>query len=147
MIFQQLQKGFTLIEIMVVVAVNTILAAIAIPVYSQQVGKAATNACLYGSKAYSNYVFYNLNNQDGRTFPIAPVISACHSITNAKDWTLENQQKIIAIAKSPSDALIECDVPNGSPCRVLPWFLFNIISETSSLGFLYLKIIKNFVQH
>lgn len=114
------QTGFTLIEIMIVVAIIGILTAIAIPNYQSNVSKARSHACLSESKSYSNDVLYTFNDQDDSTVPIAPTLGACQSITDATGWTLATQQKIIAIAKSPSTARIECDIPNGSPCRVLP---------------------------
>lgn len=118
--FQKTQDGFTLIELMIVVAIIGILAAIAIPSYRSYVGNAQSSACLSEVKGYSNKVFYTLNDQDDSTLPVAPVTGACQSITDATDWTLETQQKIMATAKPPSNACIECDIPNGSPCRVLP---------------------------
>ena len=114
------QTGFTLIELMIVVAIIGILSTIIIPVYHSYVSEAQSNACLSEAKSYSNNVLYILNDQDDSSFPIAPVVSTCQSITDATDWTLETQKKIIAIAKPPSNAHIECDIPNGSPCRALP---------------------------
>lgn len=114
------QYGFTLTEVMIVVAIISILAAISIPTYQHYIAKAQRSACLSEVKGYSNQVFYILNNSDDSTMPLAPAVSACQSITSATDWTLATQQEIIAIAKAPSNARIECDIPNGSPCRILP---------------------------
>lgn len=61
-----------------------------------------------------------LNDQDDSTIPSASSASVCESITDATGWTLDTQQKIMAIAKPPSNARIECDIPNGAPCRILP---------------------------
>ena len=115
----QLQTGFTLIEMMLVVLIVGILAAIAIPIYRQHIQGAQQDSCLAEAKSYSNDVFYTLNDQNGGT-PSRPFISACQSITDATGWALNTQQKIFAIAKSPSNARIECDVPNGTPCLVMP---------------------------
>lgn len=114
------QSGFALIEIMIVVAIIGILAAIAMPSYQSNVSKAQSHACLSEVKGYSNNAFYTLNDQDDSTIPIAPNLGACQSITDATNWTLATQQKIIAVAKSPSSARIECDITNGSPCRIVP---------------------------
>lgn len=114
------QSGFTLIEIMIVVVIIAILAAIAIPVYYNYTTESQEFACLSEAKAYSNHIYYLLNDQDDNTRPTAPTPSACLSITDAAGWTTDTAQPIIAVAKSPSNARIECDIPNGSPCRILP---------------------------
>ena len=120
MISHQLQKGFTLIEIMMVVAIISILATVIFPTYKEYGAKAKDSACLSEAKNYSNKVFYELNDQDDSTSPVGLILSACESITDATGWTLSTQKKIVAIAKSPSNVRIECDIPNGSPCRVVP---------------------------
>lgn len=113
-------RGFTLVEVMLVVAIAAILTAIAIPNYYQYIKHSQRSACLSEVKNYSNNILYAINDQDDATDAIAPIESACHFITDATGWTSETQQKIIATAKSPSNASIECDIPNGASCRILP---------------------------
>ena len=113
-------SGFTLIEVMMVIAIVGILVAIAVPAYQTYSNKAQANACLSEAKTYSNEVFIYLNDEDINSRLIAPVLNSCQSITDATGWTLDTLQKIEATSNAPSNARIECDVPNGSPCRVLP---------------------------
>jgi type IV pilus assembly protein PilA len=47
-------RGFTLIELMIVVAIIAILAAIALPAYNAYRIKAADRACLAEAKAYTS---------------------------------------------------------------------------------------------
>lgn len=114
------QVGFTLIESMTVVVTISILAAIAIPAYQIYSNKAKTNACLSEANSYGNEVFVLLNDEDSVSTPRSPILNSCQSITDATGWTLDTGQRIEAIAKAPSNAHIECDIPNGTPCKIVP---------------------------
>lgn len=110
-----MQQGFTLIEIMIVIAIIGILVSIALPTYQKLVARASENACLGEAKNYGNVVWGELNRPDGKIPPPKP--SACASITDASLW--KGIDKIIAIPKN-STAKIICDVPRGTPCYVNP---------------------------
>ena len=114
------QVGFTLIELMTVVVIVALLAAVDIPSYQVYTNKTRANACLSEAKSYGNEVFVLLNDEDFASTPKSPILNSCQFITDATGWTLDTWQKIEAIAKSPSNVRIECDIPNGTPCVVLP---------------------------
>jgi type IV pilus assembly protein PilA len=57
------QKGFTLIELMIVVAIIGILAAIAIPAYQNYTTKTKETGCLAETKGFANQYYIWLNDQ------------------------------------------------------------------------------------
>lgn len=113
------QLGFTLVELMIVITIISIVAAISIPTYQSYMNRANIQSCLAETKSYSNSVFYALNDQEDVTLPTAPVTKACQSITDATGWTSLTQSSIVAIPKS-STASIECNVMQSSSCEVVP---------------------------
>jgi len=105
-------RGFTLIELMSVVAIMGLLATIVLSAYLAYIAKAANRACMMEVRHYVSEAMVALNTPDA-TIPQPPDIpgSACAEITPATDL---NTPVVGQLSEKYGGGSVICDIPTTS---------------------------------
>ncbi|KRG62336.1 hypothetical protein ABB26_16700 [Stenotrophomonas humi] len=111
------QQGFTLIELMIVVAIIAILSAIALPAYNNYRVKSANNACLGEAKAFMNsWVSAVKGGIDAAEQPTYTA-QACTSGPTLNVADAETLKAYDFVKKAPGDKDVTCE-SNTATCKL-----------------------------
>jgi type IV pilus assembly protein PilA len=112
MMKKHVQQGFTLIELMIVVAIIGILASVAIPAYTDYVQSAHDGACMEEATAYSKRAYTQLSLGNQMTDYVA---SNCAAVTAP---TAIDATPLVFTPNNGTGKTVSCLMTNAGACSL-----------------------------